>query len=181
MGTSVSVWVAEEKDAEKEGVIRLGLELGGKVYPEDRNKRQIFEIPFPPSGALPSELEAEGVAGDNSSGLPLLKELKFEFDKSSDQYGRITLYSVEILECKAVCTLQCDDQEMNHVHGYEAKSCIFTPIRYCTRRLSDMSFFHPTGYNPLHFRHISLSLIAIIPCATLLLHGLWRTSKTKNR
>lgn len=97
MGTSVSVWVAEEKDAEKEGVIRLGLELGGKVYPEDRNKRQIFEIPFPPSGALPSELEAEGVAGDNSSGLPLLKELKFEFDKSSDQYGRITLYSVEIL------------------------------------------------------------------------------------
>lgn len=43
VGTSVSVWVAEEKDAEKEGVIRLGLELGGKVYPEDRNKRQIFE------------------------------------------------------------------------------------------------------------------------------------------
>ncbi|AFR95412.1 hypothetical protein C343_03510 [Cryptococcus neoformans C23] len=97
VGTSVGVWVAEEKDAEKEGVIRLGLELGGKIYPEDRNKRQIFEIPFPPSGALPSELEIEGAAGDNPSGLPLLKELKFEFDKSSDQYGRITLYSVEIL------------------------------------------------------------------------------------
>lgn len=116
VGTSVSVWAAEEKDAEKEGIIRLGLELGGKIYPEDRNKRQIFEqvlfytndslhglltsvyrIPFPPSGALPSELEAKGAACDNTSGLPLLKELKFEFDKSSDQYGRITLYSVEIL------------------------------------------------------------------------------------
>lgn len=112
----MSVWAAEEKDAEKEGIVRLGLELGGKIYPEDRNKRQIFEqvlfftsdslhglltsvyrIPFPPSGALSSELETEGAVGDKTLGLPLLKELKFDFDKSSDQYGRITLYSVEIL------------------------------------------------------------------------------------
>ncbi|WVO23249.1 uncharacterized protein IAS62_004596 [Cryptococcus decagattii] len=97
VGTSMSVWAAEEKDAEKEGIVRLGLELGGKIYPEDRNKRQIFEIPFPPSGALSSELETEGAVGDKTLGLPLLKELKFDFDKSSDQYGRITLYSVEIL------------------------------------------------------------------------------------
>lgn len=53
VGTSVGVWVAEEKDAEKEGVIRLGLELGGKIYPEDRNKRQIFEqVGFYTNGSL---------------------------------------------------------------------------------------------------------------------------------
>lgn len=38
----MSVWAAEEKDAEKEGIVNLGLGLGGKIYPEDRNKRQIF-------------------------------------------------------------------------------------------------------------------------------------------
>lgn len=49
----MGVWVAEEKDAEKEGVIRLGLELGGKIYPEDRNKRQIFEqVGFYTNGSL---------------------------------------------------------------------------------------------------------------------------------
>ncbi|WVQ79430.1 hypothetical protein IAT38_001528 [Cryptococcus sp. DSM 104549] len=111
VGTSIAVWVARTEKAEKtvEGV-GLGLMLGGKIYPEDRNRRQVFEIPFPPSGISPTtspstgpkiitEVPADGTAPveDDGVDLPLITELKLEFEKSSDQYGRITLYSLEVL------------------------------------------------------------------------------------
>ncbi|WVO13718.1 hypothetical protein L204_101340 [Cryptococcus depauperatus] len=93
VGTSVNVWVAEESDSEAEGEVGLGLEYGGKLHPEDRNKRQVFELPYPPSGILSSEAEPE----DKSRQLPLLTELKLDFEQSSDHYNRVTLYSLEVL------------------------------------------------------------------------------------
>ncbi|OCF77791.1 hypothetical protein I204_01792 [Kwoniella mangroviensis CBS 8886] len=124
VSTSIAVWVARSEDAE--GGVGLGLMMGGKVYPEDRNKRQVFEIPFPPTGLSPTSEESPSsgptitteitAAEANSSAveahpdgqgiiknkhtsndLPYLTELKLEFEKSSDQYGRATLYSIEVL------------------------------------------------------------------------------------
>ncbi|WVF68650.1 hypothetical protein IAT40_003420 [Kwoniella sp. CBS 6097] len=153
VGTSASIWVARSEDAE--GGVGLGLMMGGKVYPEDKNKRQVFSIPLPPTGlATESELSsaaerdsnphkptivteispaeanssatethpdgqgitrtpAEGAdAGSGTAGqpatistqragrereYPYLTELKIEFEKSSDQYGRVIVYSIEVL------------------------------------------------------------------------------------
>ncbi|WWC65646.1 uncharacterized protein I303_108267 [Kwoniella dejecticola CBS 10117] len=125
VSTAVSVWVARSEDAE--GGVGLGLMMGGKIYPEDRNKRQVFEIPFPPTGLSPTDevppstseptITTEITAAEANSGavkahpdgqgivkkhshdeLPYLTELKLEFEKSSDQYGRVTLYSIEVLK-----------------------------------------------------------------------------------
>ena len=49
----------------------------------------IGRIPFPPRSQDPSSAEA-------TDGR-LIRELKIEFDSSSDQFGRITLYQLEIL------------------------------------------------------------------------------------
>ncbi|WVR08257.1 hypothetical protein IAU60_005304 [Kwoniella sp. DSM 27419] len=132
VGTAVSVWVARSEDAE--GKVGLGLMMGGKVYPEDRNKRQVFEIPFPPTGmsealhppsppthpskptitteitpaeanapeAVEAHPDGHGIQpkrdeGEGVKEFPYLTELKLEFEKSSDQYGRVTLYSIEVL------------------------------------------------------------------------------------
>ncbi|TYJ54705.1 hypothetical protein B9479_004645 [Cryptococcus floricola] len=94
VGTSVNVWVGEEIDSEREGEVELGLELGGRIYPEDKNRRQIFEIPFPPTVAS----TGDGVVPvKTSKPVPQIREIKLEFEKSSDHYGRITLYSLELL------------------------------------------------------------------------------------
>ncbi|WVQ96187.1 hypothetical protein IAU59_003290 [Kwoniella sp. CBS 9459] len=149
VGTSASVWVARSEDAE--GGVGLGLMMGGKVYPEDKNKRQVFSIPLPPTGlATESELssaaerdsnphtptivteitpaeansgatkihpDGQGITKADSTGsagpatatisaqrasrhekeYPYLTELKIEFEKSSDQYGRVIIYSIEVL------------------------------------------------------------------------------------
>ncbi|WWC93061.1 uncharacterized protein L201_008025 [Kwoniella dendrophila CBS 6074] len=127
VSTAISVWVARSEDAE--GGVGLGLMMGGKIYPEDRNKRQTFEIPFPPTGLSPTSEEppsttstgptitteitpAEANSGavkahpdgqgiikkhNTDDELPYLTELKLEFEQSSDHYGRVTLYSIEVL------------------------------------------------------------------------------------
>ena len=113
-----------------EGKISLGLSMGGKIYPEDKNKRQVFRyaasdctcckldltgcrIPYPPGstpniGSRSSALNAvngpephiitvtRGSEAEEDD-VPDLVELKIEFEKSSDQYGRVTVYSVEVL------------------------------------------------------------------------------------
>ena len=43
------------------------------------------------------ESHVNGVNGTEESELPDITELKLEFEASSDQYGRITLYSIEVL------------------------------------------------------------------------------------
>ncbi|WRT69470.1 uncharacterized protein IL334_006456 [Kwoniella shivajii] len=126
VSTAISVWVARSEDAEGKSV-GLGLMLGGKVFPEDRNKRQVFKIAFPPvglsptdengpaaskgptivteitpqeaqSGAVEAHPDGKGIVKKSDDDeLPYLTELKLEFEKSSDQYGRITLYSIEVL------------------------------------------------------------------------------------
>lgn len=82
-GTAMSVYVATEGEE---------LKLGGRLFPEDRNRRQVFEwvevgrhcrvliyrIPY---------LSSKGP----------LTELKLEFEKSSDPWGRVTIYEFEIL------------------------------------------------------------------------------------
>ncbi|OCF37073.1 hypothetical protein I317_07376 [Kwoniella heveanensis CBS 569] len=156
VGTSAAVWVARSEDAE--GGVGLGLMMGGKVYPEDKNKRQVFRIPLPTTGlateselssaaerdsdphrptivteitpaeansASATELHPDGqgiaktaVADGTGAGsgvsagqpatigtqrarkereYPYLTELKIEFEKSSDQYGRVIVYSIEVL------------------------------------------------------------------------------------
>jgi hypothetical protein len=40
---------------------------------------------------------ATNTSGDKAWLRPLIKELKIEFEASSDQFGRITLYQVEVL------------------------------------------------------------------------------------
>ncbi|WWD20104.1 hypothetical protein CI109_104578 [Kwoniella shandongensis] len=122
VATSAAVWVARVEDRDGKAV-GLGLMMGGKVYPEDRNKRQVFEIPFPQSGLATEEEEPTSATNSGPNIVtevlpdhattpqkrehaqrqheeqkpPLLTELKIEFEKSSDQYGRVTLYSIEVL------------------------------------------------------------------------------------
>ncbi|KAL7424927.1 hypothetical protein Q5752_000614 [Cryptotrichosporon argae] len=77
--TSVAVYVAVLPN-EDGGDISLGLELGGKIHPEDKNARQVFDIPWPPS-IQPAPIT----------------EIKFEFETSADVHGRVTVYQVELL------------------------------------------------------------------------------------
>ena len=84
--------------------------------------RSLCRIPYPPStgktaskgsavngiapnamsngnGTAGHEPHVNGVNGteDSESDLPDITEMKLEFEASSDQYGRITLYSIEVL------------------------------------------------------------------------------------
>ncbi|ORX37951.1 hypothetical protein BD324DRAFT_623930 [Kockovaella imperatae] len=80
VGTKASLYLASRGQDGRQAD-QPGLELGGKIYPEDKNKRQIFQIPYL----------------STTNNTTSLTELKIEFETSSDQYGRITLYSVELL------------------------------------------------------------------------------------
>lgn len=184
------VYVAT-RSGTKESEVDLGLMMGGRIYPEDKNKRQVFEyvvslclarhrrtqqgktassqrqklpwsilsasrakhvrhrelhvdrrIPFPPNTNIPSaetqaaidsqpvraaspsaepgptittvippnpqgdgekaepivpEQDDLHASGEAAWTKPRIKELKLEFEASSDQFGRITLYQVELL------------------------------------------------------------------------------------
>jgi hypothetical protein len=61
------------------------------------------EVPPNPHGggeaAEPLVPAADGVHADGGKAwlTPLIKEIKIEFETSSDQFGRITLYNLEVL------------------------------------------------------------------------------------
>ncbi|ORY28520.1 hypothetical protein BCR39DRAFT_468216, partial [Naematelia encephala] len=98
--TTATVYVALRPHGDESG-IQLGLMMGGKIYPEDKNKRQVFEIPFPPNSELPptelSSARADLPKTNLGNGLTIVTEIKVEFEKASDSYGRVTLYSIEVL------------------------------------------------------------------------------------
>ena len=55
-------------------------------------------VPPNPSGqGRPAQSLVDGIGGEDSWDPPVITELKIEFEKSSDQYGRITVYSIEVL------------------------------------------------------------------------------------
>ena len=70
MGTTCTVEVPEEGDRSK-------WRIWTQIFPEDANRSQRFE--------LPSEGVEEGV-----------ESLKLVFEKSSDFFGRITVYDIQL-------------------------------------------------------------------------------------
>ncbi|KAJ9112711.1 hypothetical protein QFC22_006213 [Naganishia vaughanmartiniae] len=109
--TAVSVYVAAVRPAKYVDNITLGMVLGGKVYPKDSNGRQVFELPIPE--AFPDSVHDEehplsptlsGTAAlpvhpaDPNDDRQWIKELKLEFEKSADPWGRIVVYHIELLQ-----------------------------------------------------------------------------------
>lgn len=76
VGTNISVSVATASDRAED----IGLVSGGKIYPEDNSKRQVFKLPYPPN-----------------FGACALSKIRLDFETTSDNQGRIVLYSFELL------------------------------------------------------------------------------------
>lgn len=75
VGTNISVSVATALNGADEPLV-----AGGKIYPEDNSKRQVFKLPYPPN------LEACAIS-----------KIRLDFETTSDNQGRIVLYSIELL------------------------------------------------------------------------------------
>ncbi|EIW71724.1 hypothetical protein TREMEDRAFT_60640 [Tremella mesenterica DSM 1558] len=101
VATTISIYIAFQAG---ESDVNLGLAFGGKIYPEDKNKRQIFPIPFPPSQSNPFPSTTEPRTALEPTTLnptpptpARITELKLEFESSSDSHGRVTIYQLELL------------------------------------------------------------------------------------
>ena len=84
---TLSTVVPAEADAPK-GTPKAWVERN-RFFPEDVNRRQVFELPAPEGPGV----GADGVEGPNEAGT---KEVKVEFEKGSDFFGRITVYELEV-------------------------------------------------------------------------------------
>ncbi|KAJ9095254.1 hypothetical protein QFC21_005620 [Naganishia friedmannii] len=107
--TSVAVYIAAIRPGKYVDDVKLGTVLGGKVYPKDSNGRQVFELPIPE--ALPDSVHDEehplspttfhGSAVhpvDPNDDRQWINEIKLEFEKSADPWGRIVIYHIELLQ-----------------------------------------------------------------------------------
>lgn len=79
VGTSIAISVASAPTATDSGE-DPDLVPCGKIYPEDNSRRQVFQLPYPP--------DLEGSR---------LSKIRLDIEKTSDNQGRIVLYSIEVL------------------------------------------------------------------------------------
>jgi len=121
-GTTMKMYVFEGKDRESVGSANpWALVFAGRVFARDINARQVFELPSPTTPvpeAHHAGTEATCTSQDPQSpgqsalspgtssiisqatqttGRHLVREVMIEFEKSSDPWGRITVYELEML------------------------------------------------------------------------------------
>ena len=78
VGTKCSVEVVKPRDGQKWEVLT-------RIYPEDVNRKQSFDLV--PTSEPDAEWQVEG--------------LKFVFEESSDFFGRVTVYDLQLLGTSA--------------------------------------------------------------------------------
>ncbi|KAG7562266.1 hypothetical protein FFLO_02254 [Filobasidium floriforme] len=99
-GTTCSVYLASDRPGKASEGVDLGLIFGGKIYPKDSNGLAPSSLPIPE--ALPDTFHENGIHIDSETNQTTaekdwIKEVKLEFEKSADPWGRIVVYGVELL------------------------------------------------------------------------------------
>jgi hypothetical protein len=89
VATKVAIQVADNTPGEK----NISWEPLCYVYPEDVNRKQTFEITTQGSVKL-ADTTTDGVHGETS--LPPITSMKLVFEQSSDFFGRVTLYDLDV-------------------------------------------------------------------------------------
>lgn len=90
VGTKIAVSVASSAEPSE-----TELRLVGRIYPEDNSRRQVFRIPRR-ADADQAASGGDGASSDDADASPLTK-IKLGFEATSDNQGRIVVYTVELL------------------------------------------------------------------------------------